>query len=169
MRPSEPDPTVATFLFDVPGDLVLMGGPVVRVDVTTTGPDVPLSARLWDVAPDGSAQGLVTRGTYRIAGAGPARVENQLAPQGYRFPAGHRVKLELTANDAPYFQASNVPAVATIGDVELVLPLLEAPATPAPSAPTGPPAATGSTPSLLVAPRPGGTPGARDGVAGAPA
>jgi hypothetical protein len=142
MRPSQPDPTVATFLFDVPADLVLMG-PVVHVDVTTTGPDVPLSARLWDVAPDGSAQGLVTRGTYRIAGAGSSRVELQLAPQGYRFPAGHRLKLELTANDAPYYQASNIPAVVTVGDVELVLPLREAPAAPTPG-PTGPPPATGS-------------------------
>ena len=163
MRPSQPDPTVATFLFDVPADLVLMGGPVVTADVTTTGPDVPLSARVWDVAPDGSAQGLVTRGTYRIADAGAARVEYQLAPQGYRFPAGHRVKLELTANDAPYYQASNVPAAVTVGHVELVLPLLDQPAPAQPGAPTGAPAggtaadqttgrlpATGALPSLAL-------------------
>jgi len=158
MRPSQPDPTVATFLFDVPADLVLMGGPVVHADVTTTGPDVPLSARLWDVAPDGSAQGLVTRGTYRIADAGPSRVEYQLAPQGYRFPAGHRVKLELTANDAPYYQASNIPAVVTIGDVELLLPLLDAPARPTPAVPAAPSPATGS---------PGAGPGGRLPATGA--
>jgi predicted acyl esterase len=163
MRPSEPDPTVATFEFAVADDLVLMGGPVIEVDVTTTGPDVPLSARLWHVAPDGSEQGLVTRGTYRIADAGPAELAFQLGPQGYRFPAGHRIKLELTANDSPYYQASNIPAAVTVGTVDLVLPLLEAPtsAQPAPEPPTrssGPgggaatlPATGGSVPVVLVA------------------
>ena len=160
MRPSEPDPTVATFEFEATGDLVLMGGPVVDVEVTTTGPDVPLSARLWDVAPDGREQGLVTRGTYRIAeGPGAAHVTYQLAPQGYRFPAGHRIKLELTANDAPYYQASNVPADVTIGHVELVLPLLEPPAVAPTGRPDGPeprdtdrtlPATGGALPTTLA-------------------
>lgn len=67
------------------------------------------------------------------------------------------MKLELTANDAPYYQASNIPAVVTVGAVELVLPLLE----PAAAGPTGSPApggapaapagqlpATGASPSL---------------------
>lgn len=133
MRPSQPDPTVATFEFDVARDLILMGGPVVEAEVTTTGPDVPLSARLWHVAPDGSEQGLITRGTYRIAEAGPVDLAFQLGPQGYRFPAGHRIKLELTANDSPYYQGSNIPAAVTVGPVELVLPLLEDPAAPGPA------------------------------------
>jgi hypothetical protein len=148
MRPSAPDPTAVTVELPVTGDLVLMGGPVVEADVTTTGPDVPLSARLWDVAPDGSAQGLVTRGTFRIdQGPGAAHVAFQLAPQGYRFPAGHRIKLELVANDAPYFQASSIPAVVTVGHVELVLPLLERPTggslAPSPPSPSGGPPGAG--------------------------
>jgi predicted acyl esterase len=128
MRPSEPDPTAVTDEFDVTEDLVLMGGPVVEVGFTTSGPDVPLSVRLWDVAPDGAEQGLVTRGTYRVAeGPGEARARFQLQPQGYRFPAGHRIKVEVVANDAPYYQASNIPAVVQVADIEVVLPLLEAP------------------------------------------
>lgn len=126
MRPSQADPTVATYEFPLTKDLVLMGGPVVEVDFDSSGADVPLSVRLWDVAGDGSAQGLVTRGTYRVS-QGPAAGANarfQIAPQGYRFPAGHRIKVEVTANDSPYYQASNVQAEVTLHRLELTLPLL---------------------------------------------
>jgi hypothetical protein len=78
-------------------------------------------------------QGLVTRGTYRsVDGPGTGLTARfQIAPNGYRFPAGHTVKLEVTANDAPYYQQSNVPAVVRVDAVRLTLPLLEPPATPA--------------------------------------
>jgi hypothetical protein len=128
MRPSEPDPTAVTYDFDVAEELVLMGGTVVDIGVTSSGPDVPLSVRVWDVAADGSEQGLVTRGTYRMAeGPVEGRARFQLQPQGYRFPAGNRIKVEVVANDAPYHQASNIPAVVQVTDIEVVLPLLEAP------------------------------------------
>lgn len=130
MEPSEPDPTAVTYEFEVTEDLVLMGGPVVDVAFTTSGPDVPLSVRLWDVEEDGAAQGLVTRFTYRVAeGPGEGRPHFQLAPQGYRFPSGHRIKVEVVANDAPYYQASNIPAVVDVQSLELTLPLLEPPGT----------------------------------------
>ncbi len=133
MRPSEPDSTAVTYDFEVGEDLVLMGGPVVDIPFTASGPDVPLSVRLWDVDAGGDAQGLVTRGTYRVAEAGDGRVRFQLAPQGYRFPAGHRIKVEVVANDAPYYQASNIPAVAQVHGLKLTLPLLERPSRPSPS------------------------------------
>lgn len=146
MRPSEPDPTAVTYEFDVTDDLVLMGGPVVDIRFSTTAPGVPLSVRLWDVTEDGSAQGLVTRFTYRVAeGPGEGRARYQLAPQGYRFPAGHRIKVEVVANDEPYYQRSNIPAVVRVESLELTLPLLEAPG-PGPTAvptttPPAPPSA----------------------------
>jgi hypothetical protein len=126
MRPAATDPTVATSIFGVTKDLVLMGGPVVDITFSTTAPDTQLHARLWDVAADGSAQGLVTRGTFRSLDApgDGRRARFQLAPQGYRFPAGHRLRLEITANDAPYFQVSNVPAVVQVASVALTMPLL---------------------------------------------
>ena len=152
MRPSQPDPTAVTYLFDLERDLTLVGGPVVEVAFSTTGPDVPLSVRLWDVAADASEQGLVTRGTFRVADgptSGTARF--QLAPQGYRFPAGHRIKVEVAANDSPYYQASNVPAVATVDALELILPLLEPPGRPGDggSAPTSPPVSDPDRPAPL--------------------
>lgn len=138
MRPSDPDPTAATYEFELAEDLVLMGGPVVDVTFTTSGPDVPLSVRLWDVEADGSAQGLVTRFTYRVTeGPGEGRARFQLAPQGYRFPAGHRIKVEVVANDSPYYQQSNIPAIVQVHGLELTLPLLEAPGSPADEADAG--------------------------------
>lgn len=131
MRPSQPDPTVVTYLFDVDKDIVLMGGPVIDVEFSTTAPDTQLHARLWDVAPDGSAQGLIDRGTYRSldAPASGLHARFQLTPQGYRFLAGHKVKVEVTANDVPYFQQSNVPAVVQVAGISITLPLLEPPGT----------------------------------------
>src|SRR5207248_4875749 len=130
MRPSQPDPTAATYEFPVGADLVLVGGPVVDVTFTTTAPDTELNVRLWDVAADGSAQGLVTRGTYRsLDGPGGDRhARFQIAPQGYRFPTGHRLKVEVAANDAPYYQQSNVPAVVQVTGLQLTVPLYEQPA-----------------------------------------
>ena len=124
MRPSEPDPTVATYAFTIRRSEVLLGGPVVDVRFDATGPDVPLSVRVWDVAADGSVQGLITRGTYRVAGSGTGRrARFQLAPQGYRLRAGHLLKVEVTANDSPYLQASSVPATVTVHRLSITLPL----------------------------------------------
>jgi predicted acyl esterase len=137
-RPSQADPTAATYEFPAAADLVLMGGPVLDLTFTTTAPDTELNVRLWDVAADGSAQGLVTRGTYRSLDApGSGRhARFQIAPQGYRFPAGHKLKVEVAANDAPYFQQSNIPAVVQVQRLELTLPLYEErPATASPNVP----------------------------------
>jgi predicted acyl esterase len=103
----------------------MMGGPVVAVTFTATGADVPLSVRLWDVAGDRSVQGLVTRATYRVRGPVNRRrtVRFQLWPQGYQFPAGHILKVEVTANDTPYMQKSNVAASVSVHRLELTLPL----------------------------------------------
>jgi predicted acyl esterase len=126
MRPAAPDNNSATYEFATADELVLMGGPVVDVTYDTTGPDTELNVRVWDVTADGSAQGLVTRGTYRSLeppGTGH-RARFQIAPQGYRFAPGHRVKVEVAANDAPYYQQSNVPALVRVSRLELTLPLL---------------------------------------------
>ncbi len=126
LRPAQVDPTVASYEFPLTQDVVLMGGPVIDVAFATTAPDTQLHVRVWDVAEDGSAQGLVTRGTYRSVDLpGPdVHARFQLNQQGYRFPAGHRLKVEVTANDAPYYQVSNVPALVEIGRMAVTLPLL---------------------------------------------
>jgi predicted acyl esterase len=124
MTPATTDLTIASWTFPLAEDLVLMGSPSVTVTYLTSAPDTQLMVRIWDIAADGTVQGLVTRGAYRsLDGPGmglTARFE--IAANGYRFPAGHSLKLEVTANDAPYYQPSNVPAAVGIDRVELVLP-----------------------------------------------
>jgi predicted acyl esterase len=124
MSPATTDPTVASWTFPLAEDLVLMGSPVVDVTYMTSAPDTQLMVRIWDVAGDGSVQGLVTRGAYRsLDGPGVGLgARFQIAPNGYRFAAGHSLKLEVTANDAPYFQPSNVPAAVAIDHIDLDLP-----------------------------------------------
>lgn len=147
VRPAAVDPTVASYEFPLSEDTVLMGGPVLDLTFTTTAPDTQLHARVWHVAADGSAQGLITRGTYRsLDSPGAGRTARfQLNQQGYRFPAGDRLKVEVTANDAPYHQVSNVPALVQVTGMTITLPLLAA--GPSPAAAAAPGAST-STPAV---------------------
>jgi dienelactone hydrolase len=87
-----------------------------------TGPAVgtQLDARLWDVAPDGSAL-LLTRALYRPRSTGVQKL--QLHPIGYRVAAGHRLALELRGSDAPYARPSNEPFNIDVGHVWLTLPV----------------------------------------------
>ena len=160
MRPSQPDPTAATYTFPVSTDAVLMGGPVVDITFSTTAPDTELNVRLWDVAPDGSAQGLVTRGTYRstdLPGTG-RHARFQIAPQGYRFPAGHTVKVEVAANDLPYYQQDNVPALVEVTRLELTMPVHQQDPAVAPAKPSAVLAATTARPPASGLPATGGEP-----------
>ncbi len=137
VEPATDDPTAVTTTFDGPdgSDLVLVGTPVVTVDLAITGRDAPVAVRLWDVTPDGERQGLVTRGVFRVDGAvdGDTQVAVPLAPQGYRFAAGHRLKVEVTANDEPYLLANQQPVELDVRGVALDLPT-------APDQPGGDPA-----------------------------
>ena len=127
MRPSQPDPTVVTYQFDVDEDLVLMGGPVIDVTLSTTAPDTQLHARALGRRARRLGAGArhpraPTDGCSRSAAGLQARF--QLTPQGYRFPAGHKIKVEVTANDVPYFQQNNLPGVVQITTMTITLPLL---------------------------------------------
>lgn len=126
MRPSETDPTTATYEFDVAEDLVLMGGAVVELTVTADAAGIPLAVRLWDVDAQADAQALVARGVYRVEDGAPpdaAEVRFQLTPQAYRVLAGHRLKVEVTGNDSPYLQASSIDADITVERLAITLPL----------------------------------------------
>lgn len=117
------DPNAATYTWALDRDVTLLGAPVVEIAYSTTAPDAELNVRLWDVTPTGK-QALVTRGTYRSAGIGTDLAARfAIAPQGYRWRNGHAIKLEITANDAPYRGANNVPGVAIVEAASLELPV----------------------------------------------
>jgi hypothetical protein len=111
------------------GGYTLMGSPTVVADITSPGSNSQIAARLLDVDPGTSNQTLVARGLWRPAINGsPVHQVFQLHPNGYKFAAGHIVKLELLPNDNPsYGRVSNGQANVTISNLELRLPVLEAP------------------------------------------
>lgn len=100
----------------------LMGEPRLDVSATIAGADVEVNSRLWDVAPDGSMT-LVTRGMYRWTGTpGAVTVGYAMLGNGWAFAAGHRLRLEVTQNDAPYVRLDNYASSMVFDSVELTLP-----------------------------------------------
>ena len=133
---SADQPGTATYrMSPVPGaGYTLMGSPTVIADITSPGRDSQLVARLLDVDPAANTQILVARALWRPAvGAGPARQVFQLHANGYRFAAGHVVKLELLPNDYnttfadSYARFSNNQQNVTVRNLELRLPVVETP------------------------------------------
>jgi len=96
-----------------------------------------LLARVWDVAPDGTAF-LMTRGAYRIDGnLGPPPAGFDSLPSGtldlplfgnhWMLAAGHRMRLDLTQVDFPTFLPGNsMDALIAFPSADLVLPTREA-------------------------------------------
>lgn len=142
--PAETAPGTAVYTLRSEG-FTLLGLPTISADISTSGANGQLVGRLWDVAPDGR-QTLVTRGVYRLLDDQRGSVRFQLHGNGYRFAAGHTVKLELLGADAPYYRASNGAFTVAVSRLELALPTAEAPgAAPQVAAPSAgpPPAAAG--------------------------
>jgi predicted acyl esterase len=112
----------------LPAPRIYVGLGRVEVPYTLAGPGATLHARVWDVAPDGTAL-LVTRGTYRLdtlaAGdADPPAGRLRLPLYGNHWPldAGHRLRLDLQEVDAPTFRPTNIPNQLTLGPPSLELP-----------------------------------------------
>jgi hypothetical protein len=97
-----------------------------------------VNARVWDIAPGGGPELLMTRGTYRLdelaqydpdAAAGTLRLP--LFGNHWRLQPGHRVRLDLMQVDesVPFvgtFQRSRLPDTISFSDAELELPIREA-------------------------------------------
>ena len=116
------------------GGYTLMGSPTVVADITSAGSDSQIAARLLDVDPGTNTQVLVARGLWRPAiTSTPETQVFQLHPNGYKFAAGHVAKLELLPKDSgtvaanSYGRTSNNQANVTVENLELRLPVLEAP------------------------------------------
>jgi fermentation-respiration switch protein FrsA (DUF1100 family) len=120
--PAETEPNTANYTLTSPG-FTLMGLPTVTATVKTIGPFGELVSRLWDVLPSGE-QRLVTRGVYRLNDNQEGTITFQLHGNGYEFPAGDTVKLQLLGRDAPYYRASNGTFAIEAANVTVSLPTL---------------------------------------------
>jgi cephalosporin-C deacetylase-like acetyl esterase len=119
---AESEPNTANYTLTSPG-FTLMGLPTVAATVKTVGPFGELVARLWDVLPSGE-QRLITRGVYRLNENQVGTITFQLHGNGYEFPAGDTVKLQLLGRDAPYYRASNGTFAIEATNVTVSLPTL---------------------------------------------
>ena len=120
--PTEIAPGTAVYTRDVSKPFTLLGLPTVRARIRTTGPFGEIVSRLWDVAPNGT-QLLVTHGVYRLLDDQHGRVVFQLQGNGYRFEAGHQVKLELTGSDSPHWRKSNGTFSVRVSSLVVGLPI----------------------------------------------
>lgn len=122
-------------------ELTILGGPVLEVAFSVDRPQANLAVRLCDVGPDGASarasygvlnlchhrshehpEELVPGQVYR------ARIE--LDEVGYRFPAGHRLRLAVSTAYWPLIWPSPAKATVTLhlGECRLLLPVRHAPA-----------------------------------------
>jgi predicted acyl esterase len=99
----------------------LMGLPTITASVNTVGQFGELTARLWDVLPDGT-QRLISRGVYRLTDNQTGPLTFQLHGNGYQFAAGDTVKLEVLGRDAPYYRASNGAFTVQVSNLVVKLP-----------------------------------------------
>ncbi len=115
----------AAWTFRVTQGYTLIGQPTLHVQFISTGVDTQLNVRLWDVAPDGSTQTLVSRGTYRHLGTAgsAAQATFQIMGNAWDFQPGHTLRLEIVGNDSPFYQANNLASETTISAVRLSLPI----------------------------------------------
>jgi fermentation-respiration switch protein FrsA (DUF1100 family) len=120
---AETEPNTANYTITSSG-FTLMGLPTVNATIKDVGPFGEIAARLWDVTPAGE-QRLISRSVWRVG----AKEENatttiafQLHGNGYEFPAGDTVKLQLLGRDAPYYRASNGTFAIEVSNVTVTLP-----------------------------------------------
>jgi len=129
-------------VFETPAldeDIVVLGAPLLRLELSTDVPVAHLVARLSDVAPDGRA----TRVSYQVLNLThrsgderpeplePGRFYNvtvKLNDCGHHFPRGHRIRLSIGTAYWPIIWPAPYPATLAIrtGDSVLELPVRRA-------------------------------------------
>jgi len=121
---------VATYRLPTPAGAgyTLLGSPTVTADLQVKGEYAYIAARLVDVDPQANTETLVARAGYRIDPKAPnGRQTFQLSANGWRFAPGHIPELELLGRDAPFLRPSNGVFSIAVSNLELKLPIHEAP------------------------------------------
>ncbi len=105
-----------------PHDVRLAGLTKLTVDATTSSPlGGNLVGLLYDVAQDGSAR-LITRGAYKLPASGTTTFE--MWPADWLLPKGHRLALQLSAEDAMVYSPTYTGSTVTVNKGSVTLPLL---------------------------------------------
>jgi hypothetical protein len=124
-------PGVASYTSEpLPSDFTMVGGTALTVDFEATGPVGQMNSRLYDIFPDGSAV-MVDRGPRRLLASevSGGQATYELYGNGWRFPAGHSVRIELAQDDEPFLHLTEMPSSAALSAAVLRIPIREASAT----------------------------------------
>jgi predicted acyl esterase len=117
-----PDPTSRATVSMVSPGVTLIGQTVLTGQIVTRGTNGQLDARLWDLNPRNHLERLVDRGAYRLSDNQRGSVRFTLDGDGWRFPRGHRIVVELLGRDAPTYGPSPATFSATLTKVAVTLP-----------------------------------------------
>jgi hypothetical protein len=121
--PHEPDRTSKAVFSARSRGVTLLGQPVIRGRVRTSGDNGQLAARVWDLAPRTGTQRLITRGIYRLTNDQRGRFRFTLDGNGWRFKRGHRIVVELLGRDAPTYAPSPTAFSARLSKMRIRMPV----------------------------------------------
>lgn len=103
--------------------VTLIGMTVLTGKVVTHGSNGQLDARLWDLNTRTDQEQLVDRGAYRLTDNQRGSFRFTLDGDGWRFPRGDRIVVELLGRDAPTYGPSPTEFSATFTHLEAALPI----------------------------------------------
>jgi len=117
---------VATYESDpLPKAATMLGAALLSIDyMASTATGLELNARVYDLFPDGTTAVMVDRGVRSLASAS-GTVDYYLHGNGWQFPAGHKIRIEVAQDDGPYVKASDTTSTATLTRVTLRIPTRE--------------------------------------------
>jgi pimeloyl-ACP methyl ester carboxylesterase len=117
------DPTSHATLSGVAQGQTLLGQTVITGRVAVKGRYGQIDARVWDRNAKTGKQQLVDRGVYRLKDNEKGSFRFILDGNGWKFPKGHRIVVELLGRDAPTYGASPAAFSATLTGVKVALPI----------------------------------------------
>lgn len=102
-------------------DLEVIGTPRLVLYAATDAPDVDICVRLCDVFPDGRSRLLNTgalKGSHRMSHEHPCALEPgevvcfeiEIWATANRFARGHRIRVDISASDFPFFESNPLPS-----------------------------------------------------------
>jgi ABC-2 type transport system ATP-binding protein len=108
---------------DFPNGYTMLGMPEVSLAADPSAPNMYIAARIWDVDPSTQMQTLVDRGVFRLGGSeAAADVSFQLFGNAWTFAPGHKMKVELTANETTTFGDPSAVGTIAVSGVSVSLP-----------------------------------------------
>lgn len=106
-------------------ETTLLGLPVLKLDLETTATEYWLSARLMDLAPDGSLT-LVSRGVCKanvVTDPDADCRDFAMSGNAWIFDEGHSLVVEVSQSDTPFLRKTNTPTTMTVAAAELRVPV----------------------------------------------